>query len=172
MRATYVPNSFSEENAKHDKAIKALKKYYEGKILFKELPGKNDEGCDLLMKQGNEILGVEIKTLAGCSRTGTPYSTFIVETFTDYEKKYLSGWRAASNLSTIIFFNLHTKRAYIYDATTLRSYVEEHLHLEQPSGTSTGQYNKANKNCSWGIKIHWACKEAGLIKEIDLKDYL
>tara|TARA_R110000868_G_scaffold34998_2_gene125769 strand:+ start:320 stop:841 length:522 start_codon:yes stop_codon:yes gene_type:complete len=173
MLATYIPRSFNEENAKHSKCILALKKYYQGVKTITELPGKNDEGCDLLIGEGEAIKRVEIKTLAGASNTGTPYKTFIVETFTDYNQKYLSGWRAAPLLHNIIFFNLHDKKAYIYNANILRAYVNSNQHLQIPSGTGTGQYNKANnKLCSWGLKIEWQCKEAGFIKSLDLSHYL
>lgn len=172
MEATYQPVSFEAEDAKHSRCIESLIKYYEGKLQFKKLPGKNQDGCDLLMKHKDVVSSIEIKSNAGVSAKGFSYPTWLVETYCDYEQTQLSGWAANKNLDNLIIFNLHTKKAYIYDANTLRNYVKKHLYNQQPAGTGTGQYNKADKKCSWGLRLPWACVPAGFLKEIDLGEYL
>lgn len=170
----YIPESFSVENNKHTESINALKKYFYGSALINELPGKNDRGFDLEMvfrEDLHTVFNIEIKTNTGCSSTGFNYPTWIIETWADNEMYKLPEWRTTKDLHYLIIFNRATKHAYIYNIEKLRSYVIKNESRQVSSGVGTGQYGKADKKCSWGLKINWNCPEAGCESVLDLKDY-
>lgn len=169
MNATYVPESFSQENNKHTQAIAAIKKALINKAIVKELPGKNDLGYDLTVHffDDEEAYHVELKTNAGVSKSGYEYSTWVLETYTDHDKAYLPEWRYA-DVHFLIIVNRHKQQAYIYDIDLLRAYVEKNEAQQIPSGTGSGQYNTTNKKCGWGIKIKWQEPLAGYIKTLPL----
>lgn len=167
----YVPNNFNEENSKHQQSINALKKYFLGDALLKELPGKNDLGYDLQMvfiEDLHTVFNVEIKSNTGCSSTGFNYPTWIVETWADHEMYKLPEWRTTKDLHYLIIINRASKRAYVYNIEALRAYVIKNESRQVSSGVGTGQYSKTTKKCSWGLKINWNCKEAGCESELDL----
>lgn len=161
----YIPSSFSEENSKHTNCIELLKQYYIDTAIIKELPGKNKKGYDLEMMfddQPGVIINVEIKSNAGESK-GRAYSTWLIETFCDNEKKKLPEWRT-SDVDILIIFNRFKNQAYVYDIAALRAYVKSHENESVASGVGTGQWNQTKKTCSWGLKLNWECEAAGFIK--------
>ena len=165
----YIPSSFNAENQKHNQAIASLQAYYKGKKHIVELPGKNNSGFDLIIQDDTGCYNVEIKTNSGAGKAG-PYQTFLIETFADYAMEKQPEWRYA-DVDFLIIFNRHTRKAYIYSISLLRDYVSANESKQVPSGVSVGMYNQKDKKCSWGLKIKWNCKEAGCVKELDLKDY-
>lgn len=166
----YQPVSFNHENNKHSVAINALKNYYEGKATITELPGKNTKGYDIEIDFGSGAWNVEMKSNAGKASSGFLYSTWLLETYADHEMNKLPEWRTTEALDFLIIYNTAQKKAYVYDIHQLRSYVEKNEARQVPSGVGTGQYGKANKLCSWGLKINWNCPEAGCVKVLDLGD--
>lgn len=174
MQATYVPTSFQSEDDKSNQCIRILKKYYKGKALLTKLPGLNNEGYDMtivFMSNLSDLYTLEIKSNAGCSSTGFMYKTWLVETYADNAMERMPEWRTTDGLDFLIIFNRATKQAHIYDVNKLRDYVAANESAQVPSGTGTGQYNKTNKLCSWGLKIPWECEEAGHLKTLNLASY-
>lgn len=164
--------SFKTENEKHTQAFNKLKAVYEPLgWSFLEFPGKNDEGCDFIMIDPDlSMYRVELKSMAGASKDGRAYPTFLLETYTDHDKIHKTEWRKPNSkgqmVDILIEVNRYDNTAYIFDAQLLRDYVSR-LESEQcpmsASGIGTGQYGKQNKDCSWGYKIPWQSTDAGFI---------
>lgn len=176
--ATYIPTDFKTEDNKSNRAIDALVAAYKhsGLATIKVLPGKNTVKYDLEISfaaHPEDVYACEMKTNAGASANGYQYPTWIIETFSDNAKTKPTDWRTADSLDYLIICNGATKQGFVYHVDKLREYVSANIDRQQPSGTGTGQYhvNDQNKKCSWGLKINWACKDAGYIKTVDLSRF-
>ena len=164
MQATYTVD-FHTANARHEAALQSFLKAtdYEDWHWI-PLPGKNTQGCDLELLVNGVFYNVEIKTLAGASASGSLYPTFCVEMFTDHAQQQRTDWRDHSDY--IVFINMATSTAYIYDSVMLNAYCEKQR--LRPSGTGTGQYGVKNKLCSWVVCVPWETETAGLVDIVAL----
>jgi hypothetical protein len=172
----YIPESFDAENAKHTRAIDALKAFYkqEGTAKIKELPGLNNKRYDLeifFTSHADDIYSVEMKTNRGTDVSGhRMYDTFLLETYADHEQNKPTDWRIAESLDYLIECNRSTMKAYVYHVPKLRKWVDSHIANQCPAGKGVGQ-RPGDTLCAWGIRIKWECKEAGWIKTIDLAPF-
>ena len=168
MNATYIPSSFAAENSKHQTAIHSLKgtlMSLDATTTFIEHPGKNNLGYDITVNG----LNVEIKTNSGVNaRTGTGYTTWLLETFCDHDCNKFPEWATTDALDHLIIINRHANTAYVYDVKLLRSYVAANITAIVPSGLGSGQYGKGTQLCGWGLKLPWICEAAGFIGSIEL----
>lgn len=169
MKATYI-GSFHSLNERHERLINrfiASDKQLRPSSVWELLPGKNTFGCDAFVTLEDGIrYPVEFKTLAGASSGGSPYPTFCVEMFADYEQTKRTEWR--DHASFIIFINIYEGAAYIYDAVELDAWASSQK--LRPSGTGTGQFGKKNEDklCSWVVCSKWINEDAGFLERVEL----
>jgi hypothetical protein len=133
----------------------------------RELPGKNNFGCDILAitPTGRRHL-IEIKSNKGVDGAGNHYPTFLLETWRDYQMTSLPEWRR-SQTSLLIEVDMSTLTAYAYNAEKLRTVVadfERQSIQYTPAGKSIG-YDNRN---SWGIKIEWNDASFGCLTQFSL----
>ena len=118
-----------------------------------------DAENDYVFWMKTQTKGAEVKTLAGVRFDGTPCSTGVIEFWKDDAKTKRAGWWKSvekNHLNFIFFVNEFTDKVYVFDALTLKNYLDN----SNPYLTRCKDPQQAN-NYGWIAFFNWEDEKQG-----------
>lgn len=148
--------------------VKAMKDQYPDVVVIKE--DHRESLFDFSVYLDGEQITYELKSIAGVSPTGRPYSTFCVEILANDRNGpgVRPGWYEACDrgiLDRFIVLNRYTGKVHSFDAQALFAYVQK-IELKQTGSRAS------NGGTGLVVTVPWDSEEAGLISIKDLSPYL
>ena len=118
------------------------------------------EECDFISVKGDQIIGCEVKSLAG------GYDTFCIEKWADDNMSRSPGWIKSTRSGLLRLIIIHNRKngcAYLYNPKMLLEAIDglsdQHL---------TRAWNGNEDDSGWIAKFLWECKEIGFLAKVQL----